>query len=252
VNSKEKFKTENFLGLPAAVINITQAAEVVLKALQNDKKPLFIASINPEICVAARKNKELFEAVSDCSLGIPDGVGIVIASKLKRGNIKERVTGIDFMLKLVAMSANAGFSVFLLGAAPNVAEAAVKKLKEKYPGISVAGTHHGFFKENEEVSIAHIIRDSGADIVFVGLGSPRQELFIRKWGETTNAKVLMTVGGSFDVISGNLTRAPEIWQRLSVEWLYRALKQPERAMRLLKLPLFLALVMWERLAGKRG
>ena len=109
------------------MINITQAAEIVLKALQNDKKPLFVASINPEICVAARKNKELFETVSACSLGIPDGVGIVLASKLKRGNIKERVTGIDFMLKLVAMSANAGFSVFLLGAAPDVAEAAVKK-----------------------------------------------------------------------------------------------------------------------------
>jgi len=251
MNSKEKFKTENFLGLPAAVINITQAAEIVLKALQNDKKPLFVASINPEICVAARKNKELFDAVSDCSLGIPDGVGIVIASKLKRGNIKERVTGIDFMLKLVAMSADLGFSVFLLGAAPDVAEAAAKELKEKYPGLLVAGTHHGYFKEYEEEGIANIIRDSGADIVFVGLGSPRQELFIRKWGETTNAKVLMAVGGSFDVISGNLTRAPEVWQRLNVEWLYRALKQPKRAMRLLKLPLFLALVMWERIAGKR-
>jgi len=231
---------------------MAQAVEVVLNALQNDKKPFFIASINPEICVAAQKNKKLFEAVSSCSLGIPDGVGIVIASRLQGGKIRERVTGIDFMLKLVAMSADLGFSVFLLGAAPNVAEAAANRLKEKYPRLLVAGTHHGYFKENEEEGISEIIKKSNADIVFVGLGSPRQEFFIYRNKDLTGAKVLMAVGGSFDVISGNLSRAPEIWQRLNVEWLYRAFKQPQRAMRLLKLPLFLALVIVERLAGKRG
>jgi len=241
-----KYETEYFLNLPAAVINMAQAEQIVLNALQHFFKGFYIASVNPEICVAATKNKALFDAVSGCSLGIPDGVGIVTASKLLGGNIKERVTGIDFMLKLCEMSETSGYSVFLLGAAPDVAQAAAKRLKEIYPKLVIAGTHHGYFKENEETSVAHIICDSGADIVFVGLGSPRQELFIHKWGEITDAKVLMTVGGSFDVISGNLTRAPEIWQRLSVEWLYRALKQPKRAMRLLKLPQFLGLVIRER------
>ena len=247
-----KFKTEKFLGLKAAVLTMPEVVSFVRKKIEEGEGVFTIASVNPEICVATRGNTALKDALSSFSLGIPDGIGIVMASKLQGGNIRERVTGIDLMLKLIAMSAQVGCSVFLLGAAPDVAQAAAEKLTEKFPELNFAGTYHGYFKEHEESFIAEIIKKSNADIVFVGLGSPRQELFIHKWGQATGAKVLMAVGGSFDVISGNLTRAPEIWQRLSVEWLYRAFRQPKRAMRLLKLPFFLALVLWERLSGKRG
>jgi len=245
-----KFKTEKFLGLKAVVLTMPKIVSLVEDKLESGTDAFTIASINPEICVASNGNPALKEALSAFSIGIPDGIGIVIASRLQGGNIRERVTGIDLMLKLCAMSERSGFSVFLLGAAPDVAEAAAVRLKEKYPRLLVAGTHHGYFKQNEEVSIAHIIRDSGADIVFVGLGSPLQELFIYRNKDLTGACVLMTVGGSFDVISGNLKRAPDIYMRLGVEWLYRAFKQPKRAMRLLKLPQFLGLVLWERLTGK--
>jgi len=247
-----KFRTEKFLGLKAVVLTMPETVSLVEDKLESGTDAFTIASINPEICVASNDDPALKEALSAFAIGIPDGVGIVIASRLQGGNIRERVTGIDLMLEICKMSAKREFAVFLLGASPGVAEAAWEKLAEKFPGLVIAGTHHGYFKENEEEGIAEIIKKSNADIVFVGLGSPRQELFIHKWGQATGAKVLMAVGGSFDVISGNLTRAPEIWQRLNVEWLYRALKQPKRAMRLLKLPLFLGLVMWERLAGKRG
>jgi len=247
---ESELRSEKFLGLEAAVTSMSQIVSLVEDKLESGTKAFTIASVNPEICVAARKNEDLKKALSGFSIGIPDGIGIVIASRLKGGKIRERVTGIDLMLKLCAMAANAGFSVFLLGASPGVAEDAGAKLAEKFPGIVIAGTRHGYFKEHEEGFIAEIIKKSKADIVFVGLGSPRQELFIYRNKDLTGACVLMAVGGSFDVISGNLKRAPDIYMRLGIEWLYRTLKQPERAFRLLKLPQFLGLVLWERLAGK--
>jgi N-acetylglucosaminyldiphosphoundecaprenol N-acetyl-beta-D-mannosaminyltransferase len=250
--NKLKSHTENFLGLEAAVLTMPQAVSLVRAEIDSGTKAFSIASVNPEICIASRSNAALKKALSAFSLGIPDGIGIVIASKLQDSKIRERVTGIDLMLELCAMSAKRGFSVFLLGASPGVAESAGEKLMSKLPGLIIAGTYHGYFKEHEESFIAETIKKSKADIVFVGLGSPRQELFIYRNKDLTGAKALMAVGGSFDVISGNLKRAPMIWQRLGVEWLYRALKQPERAMRLLKLPQFLGLILLERLTGKRG
>lgn len=250
MTKKQEFNTENFLDLEAATLTMPKVVSLVRDKLESGAKAFTIASINPEICVASRDNAVLKEALTAFSLGIPDGVGIVIASMMQGGDIRERVTGIDLMMELSKMSAKLGFSVFLLGASPGVAESAAKKLVEKFPDFNLAGTHHGYFKEHEESVVAETIIKSNADIVFVGLGSPRQELFIYRNKELTGAKVLMAVGGSFDVISGNLKRAPEIWRKLGIEWLYRALKQPERATRLLKLPHFLGLVILARVMGK--
>lgn len=239
------FEKERILGLPAAVVTMEEALQAVEDAFNLDKA-LFIASINPEICIAAQKDDKLFKVISSCGLGIPDGIGIVLASRLKGGKIKERITGIDLMMRLCAWAEGKGKSIYLLGAGKGVAQMAADKLIEKHPGLIVAGTHHGFFAENDEADIAENIKNSGADIVFVGLGSPRQEMFIHRNSHVTGAKALMAVGGSFDVLSGNLKRAPHIWQKLGLEWVYRVILQPKRAKRLLKLPLFLLKVLIER------
>ncbi len=251
MTKKSEFSTEKFLNLEVAALSMVQVASLVGEKIESGTKAYTIASVNPEICVASRGNKALREALSMFSTGIPDGIGIVIASRLQGGKIRERITGIDLMLELCAMSAKKGFSVFLLGASPGVARSAGEKLMAKLPGLIISGTHHGYFKDDEEMEIAEVIKESCADMVFVGLGSPRQEFFIVRNAEKSGACVLMAVGGSFDVISGNLKRAPDIYMRLGLEWLYRALKQPQRWGRLLKLPLFLAYVLAERFARGR-
>ena len=141
-----------------------------------------------------------------------------------------------------------GKTLFLLGAKPGVAEEAARRLRIKYPGLQIVGAHDGYFKEDEVV--VKEIRESGADVVFVCLGAPKQEKWIVKNGEATGAHLLLGLGGCLDVFSGTVQRAPEIYQKLGMEWVYRALKNPSRAGRLVKIPLFLAHVVGEK--GKKS
>lgn len=233
---------EPILGIPADVISVDGAVERAREMLTSER-PHFIASVNPEICMAARQNPALKEALLAADLGIPDGIGVVLASRLRGGQIRERVTGIDLMQALVALAAEEGKSVFLFGAAEGVAADAAANLKKRHPSLQIAGTMHGYLPVEREGEAVKAIADSAADLVFIGLGSPRQELFVAKHGNETGAKILMVVGGSFDVLAGRLQRAPEIYQKLGVEWLYRVIQQPQRLTRLFALPRFLLAAM---------
>lgn len=235
---------ETFLGIPADVVTRSEAARRIL-AMLAESHAHFVASVNPEICVAARRNPELRRVLLSAHLSTPDGVGIVLSSRLRGGRIRERVTGIDLMRDLIQAAAEEGHSVFLYGAARGVAAEAANNLQKDFPGLIVAGTHHGFVSPPEEAEVARIIASSGARLVFVGTGSPRQEMFAAKHGEATGARVLMVVGGSFDVLSGRLRRAPRICQTLGLEWLYRLYQQPHRLQRALVLPRFLYLSLKE-------
>jgi len=239
-------KYEKFLDLKVPVKSYKEMLEYIGEILDKNIRGFSIASVNPEICVAAREDSSLREAINRFSIGIPDGNGIVLASKIQGGEIKERITGIDLMLSLCDIAQKRGLTVFLLGAAPKVAREAEKKLVEKFPKLKVCGTHDGYFKFEEQLEIVELIRESETDILFVGLGSPRQEAFIDRFKGETKCRILMPVGGSFDVISGNLKRAPKIYIKLGLEWLYRAMKEPKRAKRLLKLPQFLVLIIAEK------
>jgi N-acetylglucosaminyldiphosphoundecaprenol N-acetyl-beta-D-mannosaminyltransferase len=148
----------------------------------------------------------------------------------------------------MADMAKRGQRLFLLGAKPGVAELAAQRLTEKYPGLTVCGTHDGYFKEDGPVAAA--IREAGADVVFVCLGAPKQEKWIRANGEATGAHLLIGLGGSLDVFAGQVDRAPAGWQKLGLEWLYRAIRQPARFKRVAKLPLFLCSAVGARIKGK--
>lgn len=138
-----------------------------------------------------------------------------------------------------------GKTLFLLGSKPGVADSAADKLRIRYPGLRIVGTHDGYFKE--DAPVIEMIRSSGADVVFVCLGAPKQEKWMMKNGEATGAHLLMGLGGCLDVFSGNVQRAPEAFQKLGLEWFYRLLKNPSRIGRMMRLPLFLVHV-----AGERG
>ena len=210
--------------------------------------PHMVVTPNAEIVQQAQGDKEFFDLIAGADLVIPDGVGVIYASKILGRPLKGRVPGVDFAAALMAEMAQEGLKLFLLGAKPGVAELAAANLMAQYPGLAVCGTHDGYFKEDAPVAAA--IRESEADVVFVCLGAPKQEKWIRRNGEATGARLLIGLGGSLDVFAGQVERAPEGWQKAGMEWLYRAIKQPARFKRIAKLPLFLCSAVGARIKGK--
>ncbi|WP_129705434.1 WecB/TagA/CpsF family glycosyltransferase [Priestia megaterium] len=231
---------ENILGIDVCSDTYDELAAKLLQDIDKGRKS-FIVAINPEKIMKAQEDQELKSLLNQATYQIPDGIGVILASKLKKGRIRERVTGIDMMLKLCKEATNNGKRIFLYGAKPGIADEAKAKLEEMFPGILIVGTLNGYEK-NEEV-IERKINDSGAEIVFVALGSPAQENWIIAHKEKLNPSVYQGVGGSFDVISGRLNRAPAVFQKFGLEWLYRLLKEPWRWKRQLELPRFLLRVL---------
>ena len=199
---------------------------------------------NPEIVEVCRTDPEAMEAVRNADLVLADGIGIIYGAKLLGTPLKGRVTGIGFAQGLMGEMAQNGKSLFLLGAKPGVAEKAADKLRAAYPGLQIAGTRDGYFQEDGPV--LEEIRASGADVAFVCLGAPKQEKWMRKNGAASGARLLVGLGGCLDVFSGEVQRAPEIFQRLGLEWFYRLVKNPSRIGRMMKLPLFLLHAAGER------
>ncbi|OGC36938.1 hypothetical protein A3J90_07850 [candidate division WOR-1 bacterium RIFOXYC2_FULL_37_10] len=172
--------------------------------------PHLITTPNPEIIVAAQKDRELFDIINNSDLRLPDGISMVVVSKIKRIPLKERVSGIDFLLASCKLSARKGWRIFLLGSKKEAVETAGKNLSRQFPGLKIAGIHDGYFSDNNSESIISQIRQSKADILFAGLGGGRQEKWLKKNLAELGVKAAIGVGGSFDVISGIKKRAP-IW-----------------------------------------
>jgi N-acetylglucosaminyldiphosphoundecaprenol N-acetyl-beta-D-mannosaminyltransferase len=227
---------ETFLGVNVCAYTYEQLVAKLMEDIDHNRKS-FIVAINPEKIMKAQQDDRLRELLNQATYPIPDGVGVILASILKGGRIRSRVTGIDMMLRLCQEAAARGKKVFLYGAKPGVADEAKRRLEEMFPGIQIVGTMHGY--EKDERVITEAINQSGADILFVALGSPAQEYWIVNHMHSLVPKVYQGVGGSFDVISGRLKRAPLFVQKLGLEWLYRLLKEPWRWKRQLALPKFL-------------
>ncbi|SDK96306.1 WecB/TagA/CpsF family glycosyltransferase [Natronincola ferrireducens] len=202
---------------------------------------------NPEIVMVAQEDQELLRILQEADLVLPDGIGLIIASKMKGLGLKERVTGVDTMDRLLSYCGAKGKSIYFLGSKPGVAEIASKNIEEKYRGIKIAGFHHGYFKEEDEPEIVEDINGSGADVLFVCLGAPKQEKWIDKHKEKLNCRLAMGVGGSIDVYAGTVKRAPLVFQKVGLEWFYRLVKEPWRIKRMAALPKFLIRVVFKQL-----
>lgn len=204
----------------------------------------YVVTPNPEIVEVCRENPAARDAVNGADLVLPDGVGVVKGAAMLGTPLKEKTPGIEFAAGLMGKMAQQGKSLYLLGAKPGVAELAGQRLIQRYPGLRIAGTHDGYFKEDGPVVDA--IRQSGADVVFVCLGAPKQELWMAKNGPATGAHLLCGLGGSLDVFAGVVARAPKFWSDHGLEWFYRLCKEPRRIGRMMKLPLFLVHVKQEK------
>jgi N-acetylglucosaminyldiphosphoundecaprenol N-acetyl-beta-D-mannosaminyltransferase len=241
--------TVEIVGIKVDNLDFMEAQAKVEQFLAGDSLNM-IFTPNSEILLDAVKDKELEGILNEAQLVIPDGIGVVIASRFYGKPIKERVTGVDLSAKMLEMGASRGSKVFLLGAKQASVELAAEKIKEIYKGIDVVGVRNGYFSEDEEEMIIEDIINSQADILLVGLGAPRQEKFIYKYRDKLKVKIAIGCGGGIDIISGAAKRAPEFYQKAGLEWFYRLIKQPSRFMRMTKLPKFILLAMYDAVAGR--
>ena len=242
----QKKNRVNILGVPVDMVDKEQASAVFAEIFSQPGCSMIVTP-NSEIVQNASKDEELRSLIASADLIIPDGIGLVYASKVMGCPLSERVTGIDFLESIIARLAQTGESIFFFGSKPGVADEAADRMKKKYPGLRVAGTQNGYFQPEEEALIVKQINESGADFLCVALGAPKQERFIAQHrDEFTSVRGAIGVGGSLDVWAGNLKRAPEFYRNHGLEWLYRFIQQPTRFKWMLTLPVFMLRVIFRR------
>lgn len=235
----------SFFGLEVENTTLEEIEERLKEALESNRL-ISIATPNTEIAMAAKKDKDFKDLLNSFDIVIPDGIGLVIGSKIRGCPLKERVTGFDTSMKLLKLAKELNKKVYLLGAGEGVADRAREEIEKDF-GVAVAGTHAGYFQgahlgvsnSEEDLKILKEIEETGADILFVGMGSPKQERWINQYKDRLTAKVAIGNGGVIDILAKDLERAPEIFQKLGLEWFYRLIKEPSRIKRQIVLPLFL-------------
>lgn len=225
------------LDVPFDALTMTEAVEKA-KSFLHDGKQHYICTPNPEIVMEAQADKELMTILREADLVVPDGIGVVWASRYSEIRLTERVAGYDLTQNLFQAVAGTEESIYFFGGAPGVASTAARKMKNKYPGLNIVGGHNGYFDEAEEKKIIADIKRLSPSILLVGLGAPKQEKWIVHHLEEVGVKVAIGIGGSFDVMAGNVKRAPKIFQKLGLEWFYRLISQPTRWKRMMRLPKF--------------
>lgn len=232
------------VGIKIDNVDMDEAADILLEYLDMDEC-CTVFTPNSEILLAAVKDREFEEVLNSGRLVVPDGIGVMIASKFYGTPVKERVAGIDLMMRLMDIAGSRGKSVYLLGGRDGVAEEAAIKLTESFDGLRIAGTRNGYFESSEEERIVDEINGSNADILLAALGAPKQEKFIYRHKDRLKVRIAMGVGGSLDVLAGRVKRAPEFYQKAGLEWLYRLMKEPRRIVRIIKIPKFIALAFFD-------
>lgn len=224
------------LGYNVDLLTFNEAVAFSVKKMNNNES-LHIVTINPEIIAAADKNKELSKIINSSELVLPESSGIKKALKFK-GIKQEQIPGIDFAKKLINKCAELNYPIALIGAKEHVIVKAAENLKKEFQNLNIAYIHNGYFEKDEEI-IQNLLKCE-PKLILCALGAPKQEIFIKKCRQSLKNGVYIGVGGSFDVWAGEVRRAPEIFQKLGLEWLYRTLKQPSRIKRIYKtLPMFL-------------
>lgn len=226
---------------------MTEAVEKAL-GMMSEKKAAYVVTPNPEIVMLCRENEQLANAVNNASLVLPDGIGIIYGARILGTPLKQKLPGIDFAAALFSEMAKQGQTLFLLGAKPGVADAAAEALISRFSGLNIVGTGDGYF--TDDAPVIEKINSLSPDLLLVCLGAPKQELWMSQNAPALNAGLMAGLGGSLDVFAGVVERAPEKWQKLGLEWLYRLKQDPARAKRMSNLPKFGFAVIGRRIFGK--
>ena len=210
------------------------------QSLLNGEKAAYCVTPNAEIVYEAMQSEELLSLLNQADLVLPDGAGVIKSARILGTPLKEKVAGIDFAGRVMELLQGSGKTLYLLGGKPGVAAAAAEKLREKYPGLVISGYGDGYFKDEE--AVVNKINITGADVLFVCLGAPKQEYFMQRNQEKLQVKFMAGLGGSLDNFAGYVKRAPKWMIAMNLEWLYRLIREPWRFKRMLRLPKLLSAV----------
>lgn len=249
IRSKKRCKLmakRRVLGIDYDSVTIGEAAADIMELCRASNGG-YVVTPNAEIAENCFKDRKLMAAVEAADYVLPDGAGVVLASKICKNPLAGRAAGFDVANALLALMSEAGGRLYLLGAKPGIAEKAAENIRARYPGVVVAGTHHGYFKEDSEV--LGDISAASPDAVFVALGSPRQELFMQN-NRSAVPGVMLGLGGSLDVFAGEVKRAPDFYVRHNLEWFYRLTREPSRIGRMMKLPAYVLRACAYRVTGR--
>jgi N-acetylglucosaminyldiphosphoundecaprenol N-acetyl-beta-D-mannosaminyltransferase len=225
-----------------------EAIQQVQHFLSRGTRPHSIIAANPEKNFSVPKDAILYDIFKNADLLLPDGIGVVLAARILYGVAMERVPGSEFIFDICKIAAEGSYKVFIYGAAEEVNKTAVEELKNRYANLNIVGRANGYVKESDMQDLIDRINASKAEVLFLALGSPKQE----KWyaahkNRLHHVRVVQGVGGTLDTIAGTVKRAPEMWCKLQLEWLYRLIMEPKRINRQKVLPLFAAMVLIARL-----
>jgi N-acetylglucosaminyldiphosphoundecaprenol N-acetyl-beta-D-mannosaminyltransferase len=231
----------NVLSIPFFNTNKASFIRDVLVPRILKREKTFIVTANPEIVEYANEHESYKKIILGADYIIPDGAGIILAAKMLNTPLEERVPGFEITMELLKVANEHHLGVYMLGAAEDVIEAAAAEVNRQYPNIRLHH-HHGYIDINDQ-DLAHEIAGHKPDMIFTALGFPKQEEWISQHSHLFESGVFMGVGGTFDILAGTVKRAPEFWQKLNLEWLYRLIQQPSRWRRMLVLPLFVVKVM---------
>lgn len=241
-------QTVSILDIPFEVTTLNTFASKLHTAIDNHQNT-FVVTANPEIVMYANQHSEYKRTILSADAIVADGIGIIIGAKILTTPLPERVTGYDIFTELLEWGSQQHKSAFFIGAKPEVSQKLKATLAAKYPGLVVAGIHDGYF--TDEQPIVDEIAATQPDMVFVATGYPKQETFIKQHRHAADA-VWIGLGGSFDVLTGTVKRAPKIWQNMHLEWLYRGISDPKRIGRLMVLPQYLLKIIQVKMTNKKS
>lgn len=236
------------LGLQFDNVTMEQALARARELLGGDHAAMAVTP-NAEIAYEALKSDELRALLNSADLMLPDGSGVVLAAKILKTPLRQKVAGVDFADRLLGVLEETGGGLYLLGSKPGIGELAAEKMREKHPKLNVCGIADGYFKD--EAAVVERINAAAPDVLFVCLGAPKQERFMQAHREELNVRLMAGLGGSLDSFAGTVKRAPRWMIRMNLEWLYRLIKQPSRFGRMLRLPKYIWAAVCERVRGKK-
>lgn len=243
-------KKIDILGIPVVDTTKNEFVDLIEDEIQNSEKPICIVTANPEIIMLAKEDKRYEEYLLNSNYVVADGIGIVIGSKILGTPLKERIPGYELVHDFLRTAKNKQNRFFFYGGKPGIAKQAAEKAKALYPHINIVGVADGYGGNGNGDEVAKQAAALNPDFIFVALGAPKQEEWIAEHRCQFSNAVMMGVGGSFDVLSGNVNRAPDIFIRLNLEWFHRLITQPTRFKRMLKIPQFLINVMKSKKASQ--
>ena len=236
----------DIMGLQFDNVTMDEAAARAEEILAGSKA-CYAVTPNAEIAYEALHDEKLRALINDADLVLPDGAGVVLASRLLKTPLKQKVAGVDFADRLLSILESTGGGLYLLGSKPGIAELAAQKMCEKHPKLHICGMADGYFKD--EAAVIEKINAAKPDVLFVCLGAPKQEIFMKKHLDELSVRLMIGLGGTLDSFAGTVKRAPKWMIRCNLEWLYRLIKEPKRFGRMLRLPKYLFAVIQKRIRG---